>query len=845
MGQHIKQEQYEKATQVFVLLQSQHMDNPALHHYFVQIAQSLGSSTDPNLAGFFTSLPCLLQSNVIDFARDKLVAMGDNYQAFEVLFDYIHHFPRHAYKYIIEAVDLLIQMIENGQPENLDRCPRILATELFPRLCKQRLVLALDQKEPCVKSTESKHYLSIPYTLFENYILIGQRYYIQQRQWDNLQTFTCMMVSACGFFGFDRLDTVSHTIRFQYLKEHRLNLHSDDERPKGPDLIDPQQEWHQRAVVAMMCESMTALAQLVIFGYSYYLAVCGMSNPDDASTAKACLIPICALNNIIPPHDPPTRKRPAAGSSDPASKRRKTQGSQALPVPNRGQGKDAECMKGVDHALRILGKAGDCLRHLVGLWQWASSDTKLTGWLAQHCPTWDASIDNCLHLELRKMIDLYQMPFDVKNAVLLVQSDLALSLPSVPGNLALALELSQVICDRIEVERRKERSTEKSDVPAIPFMFAFRVLYNIAIIYLLVGSIQQSSLEIAIILSVFPIPLDLNEVDFMADEVDCGLAANVFQDREFGLMRVDQAGMVARCIKHLVMSLDSETEQKSGLASIDAAMRWDEKAGNMIVLMQYGWRYWITKTNMWHRIQQQIKDKRTFKNRSFLEYVYVEETLQRIQAIHEAGTTVMDIIPPDFASRGSYRHLIVHQPESPRDSQASPYDHDGHPSAGISHQALPTSIEAEPPTSTMPATSPTDDQEHELDDLLPPNDPSSAPPPIYQPTFANQIMPSATMSPSWYSASSQKNAYAAWMSPSFYYSRPATSVQLPERQRQAAGHSDQDSPLSTAAQVTKEIVSRCLEHRMDRYSPRVTPQRMRHVLHRFLKSMVLNGNSDV
>lgn len=62
--------------------------------------------------------------------------------------------------------------------------------------------------------------------------------------------------------------------------------------------------------------------------------------------------------------------------------------------------------------------------------------------------------------------------------------------PSTSGNLAKALKLSQSICDRIEVQRQKYKS--ESETPAeleIPFMFAFRVLYNISVIYLLVGSL--------------------------------------------------------------------------------------------------------------------------------------------------------------------------------------------------------------------------------------------------------------------------------------------------------------------------------------------------------------------
>jgi hypothetical protein len=61
--------------------------------------------------------------------------------------------------------------------------------------------------------------------------------------------------------------------------------------------------------------------------------------------------------------------------------------------------------------------------------------------------------------------------------------------------LAKALRLSQSICDRIEVHRRKYKKENDSTPPEfdIPFMFAFRVLYNIGVIYLLVGSLPVSA----------------------------------------------------------------------------------------------------------------------------------------------------------------------------------------------------------------------------------------------------------------------------------------------------------------------------------------------------------------
>lgn len=135
-------------------------------------------------------------------------------------------------------------------------------------------------------------------------------------------------------------------------------------------------------------------------------------------------------------------------------------------------------------------------------------------------------------------------------------------------------------------------------------------------------------MEVAIILSVFPISRGLTEEDFEIDEVECHRAIEKFQGREFGMMRMTQQGFVTRCIKHLVVGLDVEAEPKGGMASIDAAMRWDEKAGNIMVLMQFGWPYWKHKTKYWSRIVQHMKEKKILKNKTFLEHIHGKRCIE-------------------------------------------------------------------------------------------------------------------------------------------------------------------------------------------------------------------------
>ncbi|KAK4514684.1 uncharacterized protein ATC70_002285 [Mucor velutinosus] len=842
---------FEKAIQSFVLLHSNSLQNPTFQSYLIQVAENIDPAKDTDASRFFGSLPCLLQSNIIDFATDRLKEK-ESMRAFVILFDYIQAYPRHAYKYLISAINLLIICAQESTEEEKKKCISLLVTELFPRLCKQRLLLVRKDKVPSIKSTESKHYITLPHILFEQFLLLGQRYYIKKHRWEESSKFTCAMLSACGYNGLDQLDSVSHIIRFQFLKEHRNSVRIDDDVENGDIHALPTTE-DLSIISTLMCEYMVAASQFVQFGYDYYKYVCGTDSASNSAEEKSCLIPVCSFqpsDSNAPNHRIGQKRSSSHDSSSNVErntlnfsddchllrrndKRSKVDNSSNSSVADeneyddedgRALGLDSYCVQGVDDALQILSKAADCLRHTVELWQWASNKLSQKT-IIDHLGGWEQ--------ELCRVIDGYKLPFDMHNAVLLVRSDLALASPSVPGNLAKALELSQSICDRIEVQRRQEKTeySRNSTEMDIPFMFAFRVLYNIGVIYLLVGSLQQSTLEIAIILSVFPIPNGLDAKDFSSDETDCCTVANIFHGREFGLMRVTQEGLVVRCIKHLIVSLDNESEQRGGMASIDSALRWDEKAGNMIVLMQYGWPYWSNKTNLWHKIMNRISEKRVFKNREFLEYLYVSDVLQAIRHLHLMGTVTMDIIPPEFALRGSYRHLVTSGPENSNSAPSSPRQTPSSPKAD-ENEAL-------------------DEDEEKSND----RNPNTLP--LYHPSFANSILPSTSMSPSWYSASTQKNSFAKWMSPSFYYSRPATSVILPGQN--ASSHQGDDdegengnnmnnglnpSASTKSSFIPRDIVTRCLEYRIRRYSPKITPQRMRHVLQRFLKNMVLKANEE-
>lgn len=283
----------------------------------------------------------------------------------------------------------------------------ILVTELFPRLCKQRILLLNKDVSPSVKSTDGKQYMSIPYNLFEQYLLMGQQYYTERREWKNLTDFTNMMLDCCGYTKLTQIQFPSHVSKFHYIQEKRCHLRID------PSAENPEE---LAVAIAFMCEFKAVAAEFIQCCNEYYRAVCML----DTSDEKSCLIPICAIKPVMTNNTSESRpfadaitaiqpddyhshsstsmedddesvrinlsnKRGRSSSPSSSSSRRNslaTHDPQQQQSQHKRQkiieksdgddeGLNSYCMGGVDDALQILSKAADCMRHSVELWDWA------------------------------------------------------------------------------------------------------------------------------------------------------------------------------------------------------------------------------------------------------------------------------------------------------------------------------------------------------------------------------------------------------------------------------------------------------------------------------------------
>lgn len=320
-------------------------------------------------------------------------------------------------------------------------------------------------------------------------------------------------MDCCGYEGLARLDFLSHTNRFQYLKEQRHSLPVIQIYDTVPPTATPRDEIYSEnnnnnntnddikvlpssasattnatsileckndpnslsVMVAFICEYLAVTSQFTQFSYDYYRAICVIkddNNSDNSTNEKACLIPICAIqSNVLFGDHHPNPSTNIASSSSPSSPTLSSSSSNnntnnnntttssissvntisittsaSSPTNNikdnegnknqaefrqnkkikldnydrlsKNEGLNSNCMEGVDQSLQILSKAGDCLRHLVNLWDWATHTSPGIDWIRLF-GDWEK--------EFKRIIDSYQLPFDIYNAILLVRSELALS----------------------------------------------------------------------------------------------------------------------------------------------------------------------------------------------------------------------------------------------------------------------------------------------------------------------------------------------------------------------------------------------------------------------------------
>lgn len=360
-------------------------------------------------------------------------------------------------------------------------------TELFPRLCKQRILLTHTDIQPCIRSTDGKQYILIPYNLFEQYLLLGQQYYIENRDWTELSYFTNCMLDCCGYTRLGQIGFQTHVSKFQYMQEKRGDIHLDFNSNDLKNLS---------VHVAFMCEFKAVAIEFIQFCNDYYRAVCTLDSASDEE--RSCLIPICAIRPSVKSHSLQSRyftdtttaiqpddyrsssgssmgggeeeedscrnnssnKRSRSLSSSPSSFIRKDPSINythlhshqqqthvdkrpKVELPDRsGEGLNSYCMSGVDSALQILSKAADCMRHIVDLWDWAHQVSPSGPWNELY-GDWEKGkkkkkklvffyLNICslfinIKLEFIRVIDSFQLSFDLTNAVLLVRSDMALS----------------------------------------------------------------------------------------------------------------------------------------------------------------------------------------------------------------------------------------------------------------------------------------------------------------------------------------------------------------------------------------------------------------------------------
>ncbi|CAG8611354.1 11952_t:CDS:10, partial [Ambispora gerdemannii] len=270
--------------------------------------------------------------------------------------------------------------------------------------------------------------------------------------------------------------------------------------------------------------------------------------------------------------------------------------------------------------------------------------------------------------DLELLLKVWNLPLDITNAVMLTRSELNLKhgvyfdtslnyFKDICGRFSGAWdEYRQKIAEKGKKpnngEDMKINDTEFAIRNQTPIMLTLRVLYSIAMIYMIAKMWGEARTELLIILAVMPYTTILNE-HFEKDEWLLMEKKNNFDSEQFKnpykLIEVTQEGLIVRAIKDLIWSYEMELDTNSS--------NNNDKLCQLIVLSQYGWPYW--RDRLFHPIiLPGIKKCGVLIYPQFLQFVSNIEIAKGIVKLYQTSPNLkLQLLPNNNSTSDSIKAL--------------------------------------------------------------------------------------------------------------------------------------------------------------------------------------------
>ncbi|CAH1761157.1 13205_t:CDS:10, partial [Entrophospora sp. SA101] len=560
-------------------------NNQILRDYLVQITHSVRNQLIDDNFSFFLKIPAKTQIEILVHAAELAIQCENEHSPLPV----INPFRQILVEEILSVI--LHQKIiihKNTLPSELQYPNQSSSTPNLYSISQQ-----------------SSSSLQITYDNLKTWLERAQSYYIASKKWRKLFEVSLGVMNSCGYIRFESspqitiIDLFEEQLKlpeklFKLLNEKQYSVYNNKGFIEGVRTTFP-------FAISI------GIACFVYCCHQFYELVAGSKaiTTNDGTGKRDCLIPIYPITMIqssstsssLCVHNPPINEMSTnimnvknllindddynnkTDRSKSLSKNCQTKNDEISMKSDKLKDttdRDRESLSSLnDEAMLLLKRSLDCWKLL-----------------KQLITNGDVSKSKTVDHEIDLFTRSWCLPLDVVNALMLTRADIALLL----GNLDTAYRIYHDMCGQFSGawDAHRNRKLNKKGLTTIttiidttfvkdspelsivnaddeikiqtPLMLPFRVLYTIAILYLLVGSYHEAKMELQIILATIPFTPVTHE-HFEKD--------------------MSEDGLVVRAIKELMDCYKKELNSSSRSLNDDY-----NTLGNMIVLMQHGWPYW-------------------------------------------------------------------------------------------------------------------------------------------------------------------------------------------------------------------------------------------------------------
>ncbi|CAG8474626.1 11627_t:CDS:2 [Acaulospora colombiana] len=672
-----------------------------------------------DLAWYISNIKKLLTSSSVEVKGEssedaRLQYAIKHYREACEIFPNSYDLKVHAAQLAIQCED------QNHPASEYNASRRLFVEDILTVLLRKKIVVHETHIPPDIRVYEPQDYLSVPYATstqvkypanvnvtysqLKLWLERAQGYYIASKEWRKLFEISLTVMDSTGYLVFPRyiiahlLESDNHKLFITISYRHH-SLSSSPRITIADFFEDPSQLpaklfnlLNQTSVNQTSLTSETILnsfclsigvACFVYCCYEFYDIVSGLKHVSSPESTSNCIIPIWTegINAEFPnPLSPPNYFNLSNGPR--ASKKRRIS-FLLTGDPGRNNlgtdGDDGESEYSITHKRNHRSKNVMNVRNLLiddddeigemegsRIKEWQEPIVRnAISHLERASKCWDdlRSMVNrrgneleFLNREFGRLLDAWNLPLDVFNAVMLTRADSEL----INGNINTAYTSYREIISRISAawgsQRKRESRKEKHSTPVrqdhqrsfndntldpastcestikeqSPLILTFRVLYSISTLYRAIGWWAQARVELCMILATLPI----TPVDERCSERDDWYMAKIWEDlisrkssefQRFKLIEMTKEGLVIRTVKELMACFEYELNSAQ-----DSLL--DQTIGNIIVLMQFGWPYW--RNQLRQVLFPKIRSRGGLKYPDMLRFLHNVEILGEMLKFH-------------------------------------------------------------------------------------------------------------------------------------------------------------------------------------------------------------------